>query len=117
IGRPDAGRSAIRDINARCGSQVAPGTGDAVNDETSLNRIKHARLGDGTHYRPLARPRLAAIGRLGQQLERLSSGRGHGPDTEHVGGSATVRADRAAVRWVALAVVGGRADLPLGPGV
>ena len=117
VGRPGARRSAIGDVDARCRSEVAAGTGDTVNHRPALNRVDRARLGDRPSYRPLARPGLAAIGRLGQQLERLPSGRGHGPDTKHVGVPATVRADGAAVRWIALAVVGRRADLPLCPSV
>src|SRR5437773_8856919 len=93
VGRPVAGRSAIGDVDAWCGSQVAAGTGDAVNHRPALNRIERARLGDWTGHRPLRRPGLAPISRLEQQLEPLLPGRRRRSDAEHIRGPATVRAD------------------------
>ena len=106
-------RCAVRDVDARCGSQIAPRAGEAIDGRSAGVRVEDTRLRHGADDRCWIRPAGSPVGRHREGLERLPA---LCADAEEVRIAVTVGSDRAAVRGIAVAVVRGRADLLLRPG-
>src|SRR5207302_8347043 len=117
VGCVSARRGTVRDVHARRRSQVAARAGDAVNYRPVEDGVADAGLRNRAGYGSRIRPPRSAVGRFRHQLEGLVALRRDGPDAEHVRGAGAVGPYGAAVKWVALTVVGRRADRVLRPGI
>ena len=110
VGRVSAGRGAVGDVHAGPGSKVAARTGDAVDRRPSEDRVEDSGLRDRSRDWARRRPRSTAVVRDRDELGSGMALRGNRPDAEDVSVAVAVGPDRAAVKRIALAVVGCRSD-------